>query len=137
MSKVVCFGEVLWDVFPDYKNIKIDKTGITEIIGGPAGLTLIHRSVYEKLIKNYPKLKINYSSGISDEAKKYLYNFWENTFDSKEGAWYGEDVSFCSLARQAGFKLHALVHCEVGHHGTFNYSGKFVDTFAPSDEKSN
>ena len=123
--------------FPDYKNIKIDKTGITEIIGGPAGLTLIHRSVYEKLIKDYSKLKINYSSGISDEAKKYLYNFWENTFDSKEGAWYGEDVSFCSLARQAGFKLHALVHCEVGHHGTFNFSGKFVDTFSPSDEKSN
>ena len=65
------------------------------------------------------------------------YNFWENTFDSKEGAWYGEDVSFCSIARQAGFKLHALVHCEVGHHGTFNFSGKFVDTFAPTDEKSN
>ena len=61
--------------FPDYKNINIDKSGIAEIIGGPAGLTLIHRSVYEKLIKNYPQLQIKYASGISDEAKKYLYNF--------------------------------------------------------------
>ena len=122
---------------PTVENINIDKSGITEIIGGPAGLTLIHRSVYEKLIKDYPTLKIKYSSGISDKQKKYLYNFWENTFDSKQGAWYGEDVSFCSLVRRSGFKLHALVHCEVGHHGTFNFSGKFVDTFAPTDEKSN
>ena len=74
---------------------------------------------------------------ISEGAKKYLYNFWENTFDSKKGEWRGEDVSFCELIKKEGIKMYATVNSEIGHHGTYNFKGKIVDTFKPRDDKSN
>jgi hypothetical protein len=123
--------------FKDFQHIDIDKKGLVEITGGPAGLTLIHRSVYEKLMKKYPDLKINNEMTISEGAKKYLYNFWENTFDSKKGEWRGEDVSFCELIKKEGIKMYATVNSEIGHHGTYNFKGKIVDTFKPRDDKSN
>ena len=43
--------------FNDPTNIQIDEKGIVELKAGPAGLTLIHRKVYEKLIKDNPHLK--------------------------------------------------------------------------------
>lgn len=123
--------------FKDFQNINIDKKGLVEITGGPAGLTLIHRSVYEKLMKKNPHLKINNEEVISAGAKQYLYNFWENTFDSKTGTWSGEDVSFCNLLKDEGIKMYATVNSEIGHHGTYNYKGKIVDTFKPKNESSN
>ena len=35
--------------FNDPTNIEVDEKGIVELKAGPAGLTLIHRRVYEKL----------------------------------------------------------------------------------------
>ena len=35
---------------------------------------------------------------------QYLYNFWETEF--KDGIWIGEDVKFCDLVKEAGFKFH-------------------------------
>jgi hypothetical protein len=113
--------------FEDHKNINIDNKGVTEIKRGPAGLTLIHRKVYEQLMSKHPDLHIKNYSAISKDAAKYLYNFWETEF--KDGIWIGEDVKFCDLAREAGFKFHALVDGETTHYGTFGYKGKLVDTF--------
>ena len=50
--------------------------------------------------------------------------------------WLGEDVKFCDLAREAGFKFHAVVDGETTHHGTFGYKGKLVDTFQKSNGKA-
>ena len=43
--------------FNDPANIEVDEKGIVELKAGPAGLTLIHRRVYEKLMKDNPHLK--------------------------------------------------------------------------------
>ena len=67
-------------------------------------------------------------------AAKYLYNFWDTEF--KDNTWLGEDVKFCDLTREAGFKFHALVDGETTHHGTFGYKGKLVDTFQKSNGKA-
>ena len=123
--------------FENFNNISIDKFGMTEIIGGPAGLTLVKRNVYESLMQKHPDLKINSADGISKEAKKYMYNFWENTFDSKQGNWFGEDVSFCNLARNAGHKFYAVVDGVTTHHGNYGYKGSLIDTFKKADEKDN
>ena len=121
--------------FEDHKNINIDNKGVTEIKRGPAGLTLIHRKVYEQLMSKHHDLHIKNYSAISEDAAKYLYNFWETEF--KDGIWIGEDVKFCDLAREAGFKFHALVDGETTHYGTFGYKGKLVDTFQKANGKDN
>lgn len=129
-------NSVIYSVnFEDHKNINIDDKGITQIKRGPAGLTLIHRRVYEKLIAKHPDLHIKNYSSISKEAAKYLYNFWET--ELQDGMWIGEDVKFSDLVREAGFKFHALVDGETTHYGSFGYKGKLIDTFQKTNGKSN
>ena len=121
--------------FEDHENINIDSKGVCEIKRGPAGLTLIHRKVYEQLMAKHPNLQIKNHSSIPEAAAKYLYNFWETEF--KDGIWIGEDVKFCDLAREAGFKFHAIVDGETVHHGNMGYKGKLVDTFKKANGKDN
>ena len=83
----------------------------------------------------HPNLKITNHSSIPEAAAKYLYNFWETEF--KDGIWIGEDVKFCDLAREAGFKFHAIVDGETVHHGNMGYKGKLVDTFKKANGKDN
>ena len=94
--------------FNDPTNIEVDEKGIVELKMGPAGLTLIHRSVYEKLIKDNPDLKIKQKEIISEKANSYFYNFWDTTF-TKDGTWWGEDVNFCKLIKKSGFKFYGVV----------------------------
>ena len=116
---------------------KKDNKGLTEITVGPAGLTLVHRRVYEKLMKDHPHLKIKQKEIISEKANSYFYNFWDTVFDQKSGYWWGEDTHFCNLATQAGFKFYAVVDGETTHHGSFGFTGTLLDTFKRTDEKAN
>tara|TARA_R100001129_G_scaffold184823_1_gene170882 strand:- start:952 stop:1650 length:699 start_codon:yes stop_codon:yes gene_type:complete len=120
--------------FEDSQNITIDKKGLVELTKGPAGLTLVHRKVYEKLMNDYPDLKIKQKESMSDEANKYFYNFWDTTFD-KQGNWWGEDVNFCNLIREAGFKFYGVVDGETTHLGNYGWKGKLIDTFKKPDVK--
>jgi len=114
--------------FDDPLNIQIDKKGIVELKMGPAGLTLIHRSVYEKLIKDNPNLKIKQKEIISEKANSYFYNFWDTTLD-KDGMWWGEDVNFCNLIKKSGFKFYGIVDGKTTHHGYFGWTGSLADGF--------
>ena len=124
--------------FKDSKDIKILPWDIVEIEEGPAGLTLIHRKVFEKLMDKHPELKINFDEptrkkmnkeiGAEDDAiDRYMYNFWDTTFRLDTGEWKGEDLSFCALAKDAGFKLYANLDSETTHHGSWGWKGRFGD----------
>ena len=100
--------------FKDSANIKIEPFDLVEIEEGPAGLMLIKRVVFERLMEKRPDLKINFDEatrkkmneeiGAKDDAiDRYMYNFWDTTFRLDTGEWKGEDLSFCALARGAGF----------------------------------
>ena len=99
---------------------------LVEIKEGPAGLMLIHRRVFIELMKDHPRLKINHPH--RKESDSYLYNFWDTTFNLDKGLWRGEDISFCRLARETGFKIYANIKSETVHHGNFGWKGKFEDT---------
>tara|TARA_R100000656_G_scaffold39181_1_gene32864 strand:+ start:152 stop:646 length:495 start_codon:yes stop_codon:yes gene_type:complete len=115
--------------YGDEKKIPVSPGEIVEVEQGPAGLMIIHRKVFEKLMKDYPEMKINFHGGLTQALDgKHMYNFWDTTFDSKKGLWKGEDLSFCDLARKAGFKLYANLASETIHHGTWGWKGKFGDT---------
>ena len=120
--------------FNDPTNIEVDEKGIVELKMGPAGLTLIHRSVYEKLIKDNPDLKIKQKEIISEKANSYFYNFWDTTF-TKDGTWWGEDVNFCNLIKKSGFKFYGVVDGQTTHHVSFGWTGSLKDGFKKANGK--
>ena len=111
--------------FPDDKNVSILPGDLVEISEGPAGLMLIHRKVFEFLMDSCPRLKIKHP--FKKESDPYLYNFWDTTFDMDQGLWRGEDISFCRLARDYGFKIYANIKSQTTHHGSYGWPGKFED----------
>ena len=112
--------------FADDKNVSILPGDIVEIKQGPAGIMLIHRKVFEALMKTHPRLKIKHP--FKKESDPDLYNFWDTTFNLDKGLWKGEDLSFCDLAREAGFKIYANIKSNTIHHGNFGWKGKFEDS---------
>jgi len=124
--------------FKDSKDIKILPWDIVEIEEGPAGLMLIHRTVFERLMDKHPELKINFDAptrkkmneeigAVEDAIDRYMYNFWDTTFHLDTGEWKGEDLSFCALAREAGFRIYANLDSETTHHGSYGWKGRFGD----------
>ena len=120
--------------FKDTTNIEVDEKGIVELKAGPACLTLIHRKVYEKLMKDNPHLKIKQKEIISEKANSYFYNFWDTTF-TKDGTWWGEDVNFCNLIKKSGFKFYGVVDGQTTHHGSFGWTGSLKDGFKKANGK--
>jgi hypothetical protein len=124
--------------FKNPNKIKILPWDMVEIEEGPAGLMLIHRIVFERLMDKHPELKINFDKptrkkmneeigAMEDAIDRYMYNFWDTTFSLETGEWKGEDLSFCSLARGAGFKIYANLDSWTTHHGSRGYKGRFGD----------
>ena len=120
----------------DAQNVPILPGGLVEILQGPAGMMMIHRRVFEKLIKERPDLEI-----LTDQHKDLfpkdvkIYSFWDCTF--KDGMWTGDDIAFCNLARSEGFKLYGNIESSLTHHGSYGYKGKYGDGFKikEKDEK--
>ena len=124
--------------FKDPDFVKIEPFDLVEIEEGPAGLMLIHRRVFERLMDKHPELKINFNAftrkkmneeigAVEDAIDRYMYNFWDTTFHLDTGEWKGEDLSFCALAREAGFRIYANLDSETTHHGSWGWKGRFGD----------
>ena len=112
----------------DNKNVKILPGGLVEIRQGPAGMMMIHKRVFEKLMKERPDLEIQthqHKDLFPKDIK--IFSFWDCIF--KDGKWTGDDIAFCDLARENGFKLHANIESPMVHHGSFGYKGKYGDGF--------
>ena len=124
--------------FKDPKDINILEWDLVEIEEGPAGLMMIHRRVYERLMDKHPELKINFDEptrnkmnkeigAMEDAIARYMYNFWDTTFNLDTGEWKGEDLSFCNRATDAGFKIYANLDSWTTHHGSWGWEGRFGD----------
>ena len=112
----------------DNKNVQILTGGLVEIRQGPAGMMMIKRKVFEKLMKDRPDLEIQthqHKDLFPKDIK--IFSFWDCTF--KEGKWTGDDIAFCDLARENGFKLYANIESPMVHHGSYAYRGKYGDGF--------
>ncbi len=123
--------------YPDPEAIKVLPWDLVEITEGPAGLMLISRKVFEKLMDKHPELKCEYPDELrsrmnaqigteTDAVDKYFYNFWDTSF--KNHTWKGEDVAFCNLATDAGFKIYANLDSWTTHHGSWGFKGRFGDS---------
>ena len=113
--------------FKDPKHVPFLPGGLVEIEAGPTGLMLIDRKVFEKIIKNYPHLKIkNKATPTADKSHEFYYNFFD--FGFNEGYSTGEDISFCRLARKNDFKIYANTESTTQHHGSYAWEGKFKES---------
>jgi hypothetical protein len=129
--------------FKNRNDIKLLPGDLMEIEQGPAGIMLIQRRVFDTLMKNHPELKVNFPESnrkpmneeimggptTADPVKDLMYNFWDTTFSLKTGEWKGEDLSFCELARNNGFKIYANAVSPTGHYGIYGWKGTFKDHF--------
>ena len=108
----------------DFVKPMVLENGLIEIKAGPTGLMLIKKEVFEKIIKNFPELKIK-NPVMLDPGKDHesYYNFFD--FKFKDGYSVGEDVAFCQLSREAGFKIFANTESWTKHHGSWTWEGKF------------
>ena len=112
----------------DTQNVTILPGGFIEILQGPAGMMMIHRRVFEKLIKERPDLEIKTDKHRDLFPKDLkIFSFWDCTF--KDGIWTGDDIAFCNLARSVGFKLHANIESPLTHHGRYGYRGRYGEGF--------
>jgi hypothetical protein len=113
--------------FKDPKNIPFLPGGLVEVEAGPTGLMLIDRTVFEKIIKNHPDLKIkNKATPTADKSLEFYYNFFD--FGFKDNVAMGEDVSFCNLAKENDFKIYANTESTTKHHGSWAWEGKFKES---------
>ena len=129
----------------DPNNIKILPFDLVELKSAPAGLMLIKRNVFKKLIADNPRLKINFDKEHQDKMdtevghkgaiEKYMYNFWDTTFHLDIGEWKGEDLSFCDLAASAKIKIYANLDSWTTHHGSWGFRGTFGDSLKKKNEK--
>ena len=115
---------------PDPKVVPILPGGLVEIEAGPTGIMLIDRKVFEKIIKNRPNLKIKNSANEAlmetEKSHSFYYNFFDFAFE--DGYTWGEDVSFCKLARKNGIKLYANTKSPTAHRGEYAWIGNFGDS---------
>ena len=113
--------------FSNPKHIPIMPGGLVELEAGPTGLMLIDRSVFERIIKNHPELKIkNKATPTADKSHEFYYNFFD--FGFSEGYSTGEDISFCRLARGNDFAIYANTESTTKHHGSYAWEGKFGES---------
>jgi glycosyltransferase involved in cell wall biosynthesis len=113
--------------FKDPKNIPFLPGGLVELEAGPTGLMLIDRTVFEKIIKNHPDLKIkNKATPTADKSLEFYYNFFDFGFDNHYAT--GEDISFCNLAKENDFKIYANTESTTKHHGSWAWEGKFKES---------
>ena len=119
---------------PDNENVKVLPGGLVELTRGPSGMMLIHRRVFETLQKNRPDLEIQAHQHVDLFPEGFkIFSFWDCVF--KDGKWTGDDIAFCNLATENGFKLYANIESEMVHHGGYGYRGRFGDGLINKDKK--
>lgn len=101
--------------------ISMDK--VFEVEHGGTGCMLIKREVFEKLEPHLGK----YRNSWAKEDKEYHINYFDVQVDPKNDLLLSEDYYFCQKVREHGMKIWCAPWVELGHTGTHQFKGCFVD----------
>ena len=103
--------------------------GVAEVSHAPTGCMLIKRSVFEKMMKHYPDLKISQPTIVNGQEvfKENFFNLFECVHDHKTKEFFGEDFGFCKRWTEMGGKVHAYILDYITHVGEYQYCGRLWD----------
>ena len=110
-----------------------DEHGRAEIVNGfgkatfvGAGLLVLHRSVFERMMEHYPELE---GKGFDLSFHPSLSTNWGffNPIDRGDGMFLSEDLSFSRRWREMGGEIWADVASDVSHIGRNDYRGNYLD----------
>jgi hypothetical protein len=101
--------------------------GAISVHDAGTGFMCIKRSVFERMIEEYPDLKFNDDTGsMNDEEKNWTYAFF-NSFVDDDKRFVSEDYGFCRYWQKMGGKIWVDPAIEIDHLGRFMYQGKMMD----------
>ena len=118
----------IWPIKLDNQtHITVEK-GVMEVSHAPTGCMLIKRQVFEKMMKEYPNLKIEQPTMVNGEEtnRPYYYNFFDTYHEPETKRYFGEDFGFCKRWTNIGGKCHLYVCDDLVHVGEYRYSGNLL-----------
>lgn len=110
-----------------------DEQGRAEIVDGfgratfvGAGLMVLHRSVFERMMEHYPEIE---GKGFDLAFQPSVSSNWGffNPMDRGDGLLLSEDLSFCRRWKEMGGEIWADVARDISHIGRNDYRGNYLD----------
>jgi hypothetical protein len=98
---------------PGKKLIFFEGGGLYPAVYLGMGFTAIHRTALEAVVKDMPFLQ----NGVTNFPIRPSFSLLQ-----QDGKYYGEDVSFCVRANEAGVPLYMDTRIRIYHKGTYTYS---------------
>ena len=99
---------------------------------GATGFMLIHRSVFETIIKKRPDLKYYNDIDFYMKGGDNFYDFFSVRVNPKTKKYESEDYGFCQLWRECGGEIYCATDTNLTHIGRHHYKGnlyKQLDTY--------
>ena len=90
---------------------------------GATGFMLIHRSVFDTIIKMRPDLKYINDIDFYMKGGDNFYDFFSVKVNSKTKKYESEDYGFCRLWRECGGEIHCATDTNLIHIGRHHYTG--------------
>ena len=112
-----------------YQNTQV-LNGFAEVLDGPTGFLMIHRSVFEKMFKQYPELNC-----VNDHQNRDLEHYcavFDCMIDPETRRYLSEDYAFCRRWQMMGGKIYADVQTTLGHVGNIRFIGSLEDRLQSS-----
>ena len=90
---------------------------------GATGFMLIHRSVFETIIKKRPDLKYTNDIDFYMKGGDNFYDFFSVKVNQDTKKYESEDYGFCQLWRECGGEIHCATDTNLVHIGRYHYTG--------------
>lgn len=101
--------------------------GAISVHDAGTGFMCIKRSVFEKMIEEYPDLKFFDDTGsMNEEERNWTYAFF-NSFVDDDKRFVSEDYGFCRYWQKMGGKIWVDPAIEIDHLGRFMFQGSMMD----------
>lgn len=101
----------------------VDREKPFEIKHGGTGLMLIKREALEKL---KPAVGYYVNGGVTIPPEEKVYDFFQ--VKNVDNQLLSEDYNFCHAYRELGGKVWAAPWCEIGHFGSYLFSGCYAES---------
>jgi hypothetical protein len=95
---------------------------VVEVATLGTGFMLIKKQVIQKMIVQYPHLKIKDNIGYAPDCEKYMYALFDTMVDENQN-YLSEDWTFCYLWKKMGGSIFANTSIKLDHSGFYKFEG--------------